>query len=92
MKFGNDFFVGFSPERLQAGKKNTEITDNVKLVSGANEASSNMVFDLYNSVIPKNKLHRCDSMEIAEMAKLMSNQLLIKPNKKALAFNKSFFV
>lgn len=73
MKFGNDFFVGFSPERLQAGKKNTEITDNVKLVSGANEASSNMVFDLYNSVIPKNKLHRCDSMEIAEMAKLMEN-------------------
>ena len=29
---------------------------------------------------------------VLKLAKLMSNQLLIKPNKKALVFNKSFFV
>ena len=73
MKFGDDFYVGFSPERLQAGKTKVEIVDNVKLISGANEQSYNMVFDLYSSVIPKKNLYKCDTMEIAEMAKLMEN-------------------
>ena len=69
----DDFFVGYSPERLQAGKNTTKITDTTKLVSGNNEATLNMVFDLYNIILPKSKLHRCSSMEVAEMSKIMEN-------------------
>nr|DAE79803.1 MAG TPA: UDP-N-acetyl-D-mannosaminuronate dehydrogenase [Caudoviricetes sp.] len=73
LKCDYGFFVGYSPERLQAGKNSIKITDTTKLVAGNDFATLNMVYDLYNIILQKKQIHKCSSIEVAEMSKMLEN-------------------
>lgn len=68
-----DFYVGFSPERLQPGKNGKKIKQITKLISGSSDNALEKVYDIYHLILPKNKLHKCSSLEVAETSKLLEN-------------------
>jgi UDP-N-acetyl-D-galactosamine dehydrogenase len=72
MKWGQDFHVGYSPERVNPGDKERTITTIVKVVSGDNEATLQAVGDLYESVVAAG-VHRASSIKVAEAAKVIEN-------------------
>lgn len=72
MKWGRDFHVGYSPERVNPGDKERTITKIVKVVSGDDEATLQAVGDLYESIITAG-VHRATSIKVAEAAKVIEN-------------------
>ena len=73
LKCNEDFYVGFSPERLQPGKNGKKIKQITKLISGSSDNALEKVYDIYHLILPKNKLHKCSSLEVAETSKLLEN-------------------
>ncbi len=72
MKFNEDFFCGYSPERINPGDKEHGITNILKVTSGSNEATSNTVDTFYNSFITAGT-HQAPSIKVAEAAKVIEN-------------------
>ena len=72
LKWRQDFYVGYSPERVNPGDKERTITKIVKVVSGDSEATLKFVSDLYGSVITAG-VHRASSIKVAEAAKVIEN-------------------
>lgn len=70
--YNQDFFVGYSPERINPGDRNRKIQDIVKVVSGSNEATALVVKELYDIVI-KAGTHLAPSIKVAEAAKAVEN-------------------
>ena len=48
LKVNKDFFVGYSPERINIGDKEKLSNDLIKITSGSNETASKIIDDLYN--------------------------------------------
>lgn len=69
---GETFYLGFSPERLAPGSPDTELSEIKKLISGSCEQSIEMIRRVYEPII-KEGLYVCDTIEIAESAKLLEN-------------------
>tara|TARA_B110000483_G_scaffold240731_1_gene322003 strand:- start:4484 stop:5767 length:1284 start_codon:yes stop_codon:yes gene_type:complete len=67
-----DFFVGYSPERINPGDKNRSLVDITKVVSGSNKQALNTVDDLYQSIITAGTF-RAQSIKVAEAAKVIEN-------------------
>ena len=72
MVWGKDFYVGYSPERVNPGDKDRTLPRIVKVVSGDNATTLEAVGDLYASVIPAG-VHRASSIKVAEAAKVIEN-------------------
>lgn len=72
LKFNEDFFCGYSPERINPGDKEHRITNILKVTSGSNEATSNTVDAFYNSFITAGT-HQAPSIKVAEAAKVIEN-------------------
>tara|TARA_A100001035_G_scaffold266548_1_gene249658 strand:- start:1087 stop:2490 length:1404 start_codon:yes stop_codon:yes gene_type:complete len=68
----NSFGCGYSPERINPGDKNKNITDIVKVTSGSSYEVSKWVNDLYSSFI-KAGTHMVKDIKIAEAAKIIEN-------------------
>ncbi len=71
-KINTDFFVGYSPERINPGDKNNQLTDIVKVTSGSNTFSLNIIDKLYKSIITAGT-KKVKSIKIAESAKVIEN-------------------
>ncbi len=71
LKAGKDFFLAFSPERIDPGNKKYPVTKIPKIVGGIDKASSILARDLYKKII-KN-VHVVSSPKAAEMVKLLEN-------------------
>jgi UDP-N-acetyl-D-galactosamine dehydrogenase len=71
LKFNKDFFCGYSPERINPGDKIHTLQNTVKLISGSSTKSMNLIKYLYKSI--GIKTFDCDSIEIAEAAKVIEN-------------------
>ncbi|GIW73861.1 MAG: hypothetical protein KatS3mg103_0383 [Phycisphaerales bacterium] len=71
LRLGEDFFVAYSPEREDPGRRDHTTSTIPKLVGGLDEASADLAMAMYARGIEK--LHRVDSAEIAEMTKLLEN-------------------
>ncbi|MGC8930965.1 MAG: nucleotide sugar dehydrogenase [Dictyoglomus sp.] len=71
LKAGEDFYVAFSPERVDPGNKNFTTKDIPKVVGGINEVSTEKAMKLYSIIIPK--IHKVSSPRVAEMEKLLEN-------------------
>ncbi|ELY47109.1 nucleotide sugar dehydrogenase [Natronorubrum bangense] len=69
---GEDFFVGYSPERATPGDEEHGLADVVKVVSGQNKKVLNDVATLYESVVDAG-VHRAPSIEVAEACKVVEN-------------------
>jgi len=71
-KFGKDFFVGYSPERINPGDKVHRFETITKVVSGCREESLNLFASLYGSVVEAG-VYRASSIKVAEAAKVIEN-------------------
>ncbi len=67
-----DFFVGFSPERINPGDRSHTLTNIAKVVSGDCEHSLSRIYDLYNSIVNA-PIIKAQSIEYAEAAKIIEN-------------------
>ena len=72
LKFGEDFFVGYSPERINPGDKNHGLSDIVKVVSAQNKETLDIVSEVYGSIISAG-IYQASSIRIAEAAKVIEN-------------------
>ena len=72
LKYGKDFYCGYSPERVNPGDKTKKINKIKKLVSGTNKKVTDIVAKLYEEINPKN-IVKVESIKIAEAAKLIEN-------------------
>lgn len=70
--FNVDFFVGYSPERINPGDKERRVSNIVKVTSGSSYECSLIVDWLYNKII-KAGTHRAPSIKVAEAAKIIEN-------------------
>lgn len=71
MKVGRDFFVSFSPERIDPGNPQFDVTTIPKVVGGVTPTCTHLTKLLYNQII-KN-IHEVSSTKAAEMTKLVEN-------------------
>lgn len=72
MVFNKDFFVGYSPERINPGDKEHTVEKIKKVTSGCNEMIAQIVDDVYNSVLT-NGTFRASSIKVAEASKIIEN-------------------
>ncbi|MYL47155.1 nucleotide sugar dehydrogenase [Virgibacillus halodenitrificans] len=72
LKYGEDFFVGYSPERINPGDKEHTFTTITKVVSGQNDEILEIVAGVYNSVVEAG-VHKASSIKVAEAAKVIEN-------------------
>jgi UDP-N-acetyl-D-galactosamine dehydrogenase len=72
LKFNKDFFCGYSPERINPGDKINTLTKIVKVTSGSNEKTAEVVDNLYKSII-KAGTFKASSIKVAEASKAIEN-------------------
>ena len=72
MEYNQDFFCGYSPERINPGDKKRTIEKIVKVVSGSNENTTKKINQLYSSVIDAGT-YVANSIKVAEAAKVIEN-------------------
>jgi UDP-N-acetyl-D-galactosamine dehydrogenase len=72
MKWKADFFVGYSPERINPGDKERTVTKITKVVSGDTPATLEKVAEVYGAVITAG-VYKASSIKVAEAAKVIEN-------------------
>jgi UDP-N-acetyl-D-glucosamine/UDP-N-acetyl-D-galactosamine dehydrogenase len=72
LKWMQDFFVGYSPERINPGDKEHTLTTIVKVVSGDSPKTLELVSQMYGSII-KAGVYQAQSIKVAEAAKVIEN-------------------
>ncbi len=72
LKFNKDFFCGYSPERINLGDRKHSLTNTIKITSGSNFNTSNLVDNLYKSII-KAGTFKVSNIKVAEAAKVIEN-------------------
>tara|TARA_B100001059_G_scaffold231951_2_gene268801 strand:- start:1869 stop:3146 length:1278 start_codon:yes stop_codon:yes gene_type:complete len=91
MKFNKDFFVGYSPERINPGDKKHRLTDIIKVTSGSTEKTADFVDQLYLKII-RAGTHKAPNIKTAEAAKVIENTQrdlnIALMNELAIVFNK----
>jgi UDP-N-acetyl-D-galactosamine dehydrogenase len=70
--FNRDFFVGYSPERVNPGDRERRLADVVKVTSGSTSEAADFVDRLYASIISAGT-HPVSSIKVAEAAKVIEN-------------------
>ena len=91
LKFNEDFFAGYSPERINPGDKQHRVTSILKVTSGSTPETADFVDALYGSVITAGT-HKASSLKVAEAAKVIENTQrdlnIALVNDLAILFNK----
>ncbi len=91
LKWKRDFFVGYSPERVNPGDKEHTIDKIVKVVAGDSEETRDFLADIYGSVISAG-IYKAEDIKTAEAAKVIENTQrdlnLALMNELSMIFNK----
>ncbi|MDM8557729.1 Vi polysaccharide biosynthesis UDP-N-acetylglucosamine C-6 dehydrogenase TviB [Candidatus Parabeggiatoa sp. HSG14] len=91
LKFNEDFFVGYSPERINPGDKDHRLTNIIKVTSGSTPEVAELIDELYRSIIHAGT-HQASSIRVAEAAKVIENTQrdvnIALVNELALIFNR----
>lgn len=91
LEFNRDFFVGYSPERINPGDKEHTVTRIKKVTSGSTPVAAEKVDTLYRSVIQAGT-HLASSIKVAEAAKVIENSQrdinIAFVNELAMIFNR----
>ena len=72
LKWKQDFFVGYSPERINPGDRKHMLTNVIKVVSGDTPQTLERVATMYESIVEPG-VHRCSSIKAAEACKVIEN-------------------
>ncbi|WP_196593971.1 nucleotide sugar dehydrogenase [Pectinatus sottacetonis] len=87
---GKDFYIGYSPERINPGDKEHRLNNIVKIVAGMNDDVRRKIKDIYSLII--DEIYEAESIKIAEAAKLIENTQrdinIAFINEVAVVFNK----
>lgn len=70
--FRSDFYVGYSPERINPGDKNNKLTNIVKVTSGCCKKSLDIIDGIYSKIITAGT-YRAPSIKVAEASKVIEN-------------------
>ena len=91
LKCGVDFKVGYSPERINPGDKTRRLENIVKVVSGMDEESLDIIASVYEMVVEAG-VYRAESIKVAEAAKVIENAQrdinIAFMNELSIIFNK----
>ena len=91
LKFNEDFFCGYSPERINPGDKEHTVTKIKKITSGSTPAIAQKVDEVYRSIITAGT-HKAPTIKVAEAAKVIENTQrdinIAFMNELAMIFNK----
>ena len=91
LKFNQDFYAGYSPERINPGDKLHRVTNILKITSGSTPEVADFVDDVYNLIIEAGT-HKASSIKVAEAAKVIENTQrdvnIALINELAVIFNK----
>jgi len=91
LKLNKDFYVGYSPERINPGDKERTVTKILKVTSGSTPFAAKVIDDLYKSVITAGT-HLAPSIKVAEASKVIENSQrdinIAFVNELAKIFNK----
>jgi UDP-N-acetyl-D-galactosamine dehydrogenase len=91
LKFNQDFYCGYSPERINPGDKDHRITNIKKVTAGSTPAIADLVDALYNKIIIAGT-HRASNIKVAEAAKVIENTQrdlnIALINELAIIFNR----
>ena len=91
LKWKQDFFVGYSPERINPGDKERTVTKIIKVVSGDTPQTLKKVSEVYASVITAG-VYEASSIKVAEASKVIENTQrdlnIALVNELAIIFNK----
>lgn len=91
MRCGEDFKVGYSPERINPGDKMHRLETIVKVVSGIDEESLNIIAKVYELVVDAG-VYKAESIKVAEAAKVIENSQrdinIAFMNELSIIFNK----
>jgi UDP-N-acetyl-D-galactosamine dehydrogenase len=72
LKWKHDFWVGYSPERINPGDKDRTITKIIKVVSGDTDSTLEKVAEVYGAIISAG-VYKASSIKVAEAAKVIEN-------------------
>lgn len=72
LRAGDDFFVGYSPERINPGDKQNTFKSIKKVISGQTTEVLNTISEVYSSVVDAG-VHKASSIKVAEAAKVIEN-------------------
>jgi len=91
LRFNQDFFAGYSPERINPGDKEHRVTTIKKVTSGSTPETAETVDQLYRSIITAGT-HKASSIRVAEAAKVIENTQrdlnIALINELSIIFNK----
>ncbi|MAF84621.1 MAG: Vi polysaccharide biosynthesis UDP-N-acetylglucosamine C-6 dehydrogenase TviB [Chromatiales bacterium] len=91
LKVNEDFFLGYSPERINPGDKEHRVTDILKVTSGSTPAVAEFIDAMYSKVI-RAGTYLASSIRVAEAAKVIENTQrdvnIALVNELALIFNR----
>jgi UDP-N-acetyl-D-glucosamine/UDP-N-acetyl-D-galactosamine dehydrogenase len=91
LKFNNDFYCGYSPERINPGDKKHRVTSIKKVTSGSTPKIATEVDELYQEIVIAGT-HKATSIKVAEAAKVIENTQrdvnIALINEFAIIFNK----
>jgi UDP-N-acetyl-D-galactosamine dehydrogenase len=91
LKFNQDFFCGYSPERINPGDKEHTVTKILKVTAGSTPAIGKIVDELYASIITAGT-HLAPTIKVAEAAKVIENSQrdinIAFVNELAMIFNR----
>ena len=72
LKFNKDFYVGYSPERINPGDREHRLPNIKKITSGSTEESAKIIYELYSKIITAG-VYMASSIKVAEAAKVIEN-------------------
>jgi UDP-N-acetyl-D-galactosamine dehydrogenase len=72
LRYNQDFFAGYSPERINPGDRERRLTNILKITSGSTPAAAEYVDSLYQRIVTAGT-HRAESIRVAEAAKVIEN-------------------
>jgi UDP-N-acetyl-D-galactosamine dehydrogenase len=91
LKFNQDFFAGYSPERINPGDKLRRVTNILKVTSGSTPKVADFVDEVYQLIVTAGT-HKAPSIKVAEAAKVIENTQrdvnIALINELAVIFNK----
>lgn len=91
LKLNQDFYIGYSPERINPGDKQRRVTNILKITSGSTVEVAEYIDEVYNLIIAAGT-YKASSIKVAEAAKVIENTQrdvnIALINELALIFNK----
>ena len=91
LKFNQDFYAGYSPERINPGDKEHRVTNILKITAGSTPEVADFVDEVYNLIVTAGT-HKAASIKVAEAAKVIENTQrdvnIALINELAVIFNK----